>query len=451
MKIPTKILFFLPVAAGLGLLFLMVSNKKPPVRQELTENSRSVHVVEVKAMSVIPRVTGYGYVQPTETWQAIPEVSGRIIEMHPELKKGAFISKGDLLVRIDPQSYGLAESRGVASVMSVEASLVELEQQRINNEKLLEIEQQALRLSRQEMERKRNLYDKGYISASDLELEEKNMLAQEASVNSLLNTLKLIPAQEKALLAEKESGVSNLSERRLDIEKTIIRAPFDCRIAEVNIELDQFAPAGTQLIEAISISAVEIPVQLSPSAFAGLLSASPQELSPLLQQSLDMEKIREVIGISAKVRIPLFGKTVEWDGTFMRTAESIDMSTGTIAVYVAVQNPYDQVQPGERPPLVPNMYTQVELKGRARDNRFIVPFQAIHNGIVYTVDADNRLKSLPIEVELVMGNLAIVKKGFPGNTTVITTDLIPAVEGMLLKPQVDESLTSEINALDAEI
>ncbi|WP_163338696.1 efflux RND transporter periplasmic adaptor subunit [Desulfopila sp. IMCC35008] len=451
MKISKKILFFLPVAAGLVLLFLMVSNKKAPVRQELTEKKRSVSVVEVKARTVIPRVTGYGYVKPTETWQAIPEVSGRIIQIHPELKRGAFISKGDLLVRIDPQTYGLAESRGAASVMSVEARLIELEQQRINNEKLLEIEQQALRLFRQEMERKRNLYDKGYISASDLELEEKNMLAQEASVNSLLNTLKLIPAQEKALLAEKESGVSNLSERRLDIEKTIIRAPFDCRIAEVNIELDQFAPAGTQLIEAISISAVEIPVQLSPSAFAGLLSTSPQELLPVFQQSPSMDKIREVIGISAKVSIPLFNKTVEWDGTFMRTAESIDMSTGTIAVYVSVQNPYDQVKPGERPPLVPNMYTQVELKGRARTNRFIVPVQAIHNGTVYTVDADSRLKSLPVEVEMVMGNLAIIKEGFMGNATVITTDLIPAVEGMLLAPQIDEELTAEIDALDDEI
>lgn len=451
MKLSKRIFFFLPVAAGLVLLFMMVSTKKGPVRQELKEQSRSVSVVEVKSRTVTPRVTGYGYVQPSETWQAIPEVGGRIIEMHPELKRGAFISKGDLLIRIDPQSYGLAESRGAASVMSVEARLVELEQQRINNEKLLEIEQQALRLSRQEMERKRNLYDKGYISASDLELEEKNMLAQEASVNSLLNTLKLIPAQEKALLAQKESDVSNLSERRLDIEKTIIRAPFDCRIAEVNIEQDQFAPAGTQLIEAISISAVEIPVQLSPSAFAGLLQTSPQELSPLIQQSLSMEKIREFIGISAKVSIPLFNKTVEWDGEFMRTAESIDMSTGTIAVYVSVKNPYDRMQPGERPPLVPNMYTQVELKGRARTNRFIVPFQAIHNGTVYTIDTDNRLKSLPVEVEMVMGNLAIIKEGFAGTTTVITTDLIPAVEGMLLNPQIDESLTSEINALDAEI
>lgn len=451
MNISKKLLFLLPVAAGIGLLFIMVSNKKEPARPELTEKSRTVNVVEVKAMTVTPRVTGYGYVQPAETWQAIPEVSGRIVEMHPELKKGSFISKGELLVKIDPQTYGLAESRGVASVMSVEARLIELEQQRANNQKLLEIEQQALKLSRQEMERKRDLFDKGYISTSDLELEEKNQLAQEASVSSLLNALKLIPAQEKALLAEKESGVSNLSERRLDIEKTVIRAPFDCRISEVNIEQDQFAPAGTRLLEAISISSVEIPVQLSPAAFASLLSTQPEELAPLLQQSLNMEKIRGVIGVSAKVRIPLFNKTVEWDGKFMRTAESINPSTGTIAIYVSVPNPYGQVQPGERPPLVPNMYTEVELKGRPRENRFIVPFQAIHNGTIYTVDANNRLTSLPVEIEMVMGNLAIIKEGFEGLTTIITTDLIPAVEGMLLTPQVDETLTAEINALKADI
>ncbi len=448
MKITKKLLFFIPVAAGVLLLFTMVNNKKGPSRPELAEQPRSVNVVTAQPMTIIPRVTGYGYVQPTETWEALPEVSGKIVEIHPELEKGAFIAKGDLLVRIDPQSYDFAESRGVASVMSVDAQLKELAQQKKNTEKLLDIERQKLKLTKQELERNKRLYEKGVISPSDLEKQEKNMLAQQTGVDSLINTLQLIPSQETALQAKKKSDVSNLSERRLDIEKTVIRAPFNCRISAVNIELNQFAPAGIMLVKAVNISRVEIPVQLSPADLSNLLSPKIGEQSPLTFTKLNMDAIRKLIGISATVRVPLFNKKAKWEGSFRRTSDSIDLDTGAITVYVAVDQPYEKVIPSERPPLVPNLYTEVELSGRPRDNRFVIPFQAIHNGVVYLVDAENRLMKQEVAVEMVMGDLAVMHSGLPDNSKVITTDLVPAISGMLLEPVVNEELSAMINNLD---
>lgn len=448
MKITKKLLFFIPVAAGVLLLITVVNNKKGPSRPQLAEQPRSVHVVTAQPMTIIPRVTGYGYVQPTETWEALPEVSGKIVEIHPELEKGAFIAKGDLLVRIDPQSYDFAESRGLASVMSVDAQLKELAQQKTNTQKLLDIERQKLQLTEQELERNKKLYEKGVISPSDLEQEEKNLLAQQTSVDNLINILQLIPSQETALQAQKQSDVSSLSERRLDIEKTVIRAPFNCRISEVNIELNQFAPAGTMLVKAVNISKVEIPVQLSPTELSNLLSPKVGELSPLTATKLNMDSIRKLIGISATVRLPLFNKKAEWEGTFMRTSDSIDLDTGAITVYVAVDQPYEKVIPSERPPLVPNLYTEVELSGSPRDNRFVIPFQAIHNGVVHLVDSENRLKKQEVTVEMVMGDLAVIQDGLVAGSTVITTDLVPAIDGMLLEPVVNEELSTLINNLD---
>jgi len=448
MKISKKLLFFIPVAAGVLLLFTMMNNKKGPSRPQLAEQPRTVHVVIAQPMTIIPRVTGYGYVQPTETWEALPEVSGKIVEIHPELEKGAFIAKGDLLVRIDPQNYDFAESRGLASVMSIDAQLKELAQQKTNAQKLLDIERQKLKLSKQELERNKKLFEQGVISSSDLEREEKNVLAQQASVDNLVNTLELIPSRETALRAQKKSDMSNLGERRLDIEKTVIRAPFNCRISEVNIELNQFAPAGTMLIKAVNISRVEIPVQLSPTELSHLLSPKIGDQSPLYDTKFNMDALRKLIGISATVRVPLFNKKAEWEGTFMRTSDAIDLNTGAITVYVAVDKPYEKITPSERPPLVPNFYTEVELSGSPRDNRFVIPFQAIHNGVVYLVDAENRLKKHEVTAEMVMGNLAILHGGLPVNGKVITTDLVPAIDGMLLKPVINDKLSAMIGKLD---
>ena len=448
MKITKKLLFFVPVAAGILLLITMMSNKKEPSRSEIVEQSRSVHVVAVEPMTIIPRVTGYGYVQPSETWEALPEVSGKIIEIHPELEKGAFIAKGDLLVRIDPQSYGFAESRGLASVMSVDAQLKELAQQKVNTQKLLDIERQKLKLTKQEVERNRRLYEKGVISPSDLEQEEKNLLIQQTNVDNLLNILQLIPSQEAALQAKKKSDISSLSEVRLDIEKTVIRAPFNCRISEVNIELNQFAPAGRTLVKAVNISKVEIPVQLAPTELTNLMPSNIAEQSPLITTNLNMDSLRKVVGISATVRVPLFSKKAEWEGTFMRMGDAIDLDTGAITVYVAVDQPYEKVIPSERPPLVPNLYTEVELSGSPKEKRFVIPFHAIHNGFVHLVDAENRLKKQEVSVEMVMGDMAVIRSGLLANTKVITTDLVPAIAGMLLEAVVDEKLSARINNLD---
>ncbi len=448
MKYSKKLLFFIPIAAGVVLLFSMMNNKQEPSRPELSEQPRMVNVVTVQPMTIIPRVTGYGYVQPTETWEAIPEVGGKIVAIHPELEKGAFIAKGDLLVRINPESYGLAESRGLASVMSVDAQLKELAQQESNTQKLLNIERQKLKLTEQELLRKKQLFGKGYISASDLELEEKNLLAQQTNVNNLLNSLKLIPSQEKALLAQKDSDVSSLTERRLDIEKTVIRAPFNCRVSEVNIELNQFAPAGTMLVKVVNISEVEIPVQLSPTNFTSLLSAKIGNSTALDATNLNMDAIRKLIGISATVKVPLFNRKAEWEGVFRRTSESIDLETGAVTVYVAVKQPYAKIIPSERPPLVPNFYAEVELNGRPRANRFILPFQAIHNGVLYLVNSDNRLVQQEVKVEMVMGDLAVIRDGLAAGSRIITTDLVPAIEGMLLEPVKDERLSARINSLD---
>lgn len=443
MKNKRRWLFFIPVICGILLAVTMVKNKKVPNRPEIAERSRPASVIEVQPLAIIPRVIGYGYVEPTEVWEAIAEVGGKVVAMHPELKKGAFVSKGEVLLRIDPESYGLAASRGEATVVSVEAQIRELRQQKANTERLIALEHEALELTKKEVARNLQLFKKGYVSQSELDQEEKNLLAQETTLKNLLNTLDLIPSQEKALLAQKDSNVSSLSELRLDLQRTEIVAPFDCRIAEVKVELNQYAGSGTVLVKAINISAVEIPVKLSPSEFVNLLSM-PLSNKSILAGGITMDKIRQMVGISAEVSLPMFHKEAVWPAIFMRTGESVDLETGALTVYVAVQNPYEKIKPGVRPPLVPNLYCEVELRGQKRDGQIVIPMRAVHDGRVYTVDKEKRLKSKNVTVEMVMDEFAVISEGVLPNDIVVLTDLVPAIEGMLLEPIADEQVAERI-------
>jgi multidrug efflux pump subunit AcrA (membrane-fusion protein) len=432
MKILKKLLIIIPVICGIVLFVWMKSTKQPPTRLDNKERVQTVRVIPLEKTQVVPRAIGYGYVEADRTWEAISEVSGKIVYMNKNLKKGYFIPKGELLLKIDTTTYGLAETRGMAELMTVDARLKELAQSQKNTRRVLSIEKKSLSSASKELKRKRELFDKGYISASDLQKEERIFLTHQTTVNNLQNTLALIPSQKKALLAQKKSGESTVTEQRLDVAKTQIYAPFNCRLSAVNIELHQYATAGSVLVKAQSIDRAEIAIQVAPKNFLGLM---PKKEGSMALELPDMETIRQAIGISARVRLSLDEvNQIEWDGRFSRTSESIDLKTGAITVYITVDKPYENILLGKRPPLITNMYVEVELRGKPVPDRFVIPRSAVHGGKIYICTSENQLKIKSVEIEFHYEDMAVLSTGLEPGQTLVLTDLVPAVEGMLLKP-----------------
>jgi len=353
------------------------------------------------------------------------------------------MGKGEVLLRIDPGEYGLAKLRAQADVENLRAQLAELDQKEKNSRHSLEVEKRALDLSNKELERKRQLYTNRHISKAELEQEEKRVLAQQNTVQSFQNTLNLIPSQKKALRARIASSRAKLEDTGLDIKKTNIRAPFHCRITEVNVELAQFAAAGKILAMADNIGFVEILAQIPPYAFRNLIG---KRKLPLDYGKWDMNAMRNFLDISAVVQFDFGDTTVAWQGRFARISETLDPQTRTLGVYVAVDDPYRKVVPGVRPPLLKNMYCQVELRGKPRAKSVVIPRSALHQGMVYVADTENRMEIRKVDLDYTQGSLISVKGGLVPGDKVIVTDLIPAIQGMLLKPQIDEALLASLIA-----
>ena len=60
--------------------------------------------------AVKPRIKGFGYCPSRPDLEGHPRVSGQVVVMDEKIKKGHFIKKGELLLKLDTRSYGLAES-----------------------------------------------------------------------------------------------------------------------------------------------------------------------------------------------------------------------------------------------------------------------------------------------------------------------------------------------------
>jgi multidrug efflux pump subunit AcrA (membrane-fusion protein) len=443
-----RFLFLPPLALGAVVLVWMVRGSAPPQQAEPSEVRRPVRVIQLEPTRFVPRALGYGYVQPGAVWEAVAEVAGKIVFRHPTLEKGRILEAGTVILQIDPASYELTVTRIEAEIESARAELAELAAREVNARSSLKIERRALALAEQDLKRKKSLMARGNASQAAVDQSESARLIQHQRAQELENTLNLMPSERRLLDARLALQQAQLGEAKLDLERTSIRLPFDARIADANVELTEFVNLGQALAVADAIDLAEVTAQIAIHQLAPLISTGV-ELSSITTEQLSQLPAR--LGLSAEVRLNTGDFTAAWPARFDRLSETIDPQTRTVGLIVAVDDPYRQAIPGRRPPLAKNMYVEVELRGRPLDDRIVVPRVAIHRGpggdmVVYLADGEDRLAFRPIQVGARQSNFYVVTSGLEGGERLVVSDLIPAIEGMLLATSVDRKLSTRILA-----
>jgi multidrug efflux system membrane fusion protein len=443
-----RLMFLPPLALGVVVLVWMVRGSEAPRQAEPSEVRLPVRVIEVEPTRFVPRALGYGYVQPGAVWEAVAEVAGKIVFRHENLEQGRILEAGTVILEIDPASYELTVTRIEAEIESARAELAELTAREANARSSLEIERRALVLAEQDLTRKKSLMARGNASQAAVDQSESARLIQRQRAQELDNTLNLMPSERRLLDARLALQQAQLGEAKLDLERTTIRLPFDARIAEASVELTEFVNLGQALVVADSIDLAEVAAQVAIHQLAPLIPAGAG-LSGFTTEQLS--QLPGKLGLSAEVRLNTGDFTAAWPARFDRLSETIDPQTRTVGLIVAVDDPYRQAIPGRRPPLAKNMYVEVELRGRPQDQRIVVPRVAIHRGpagdmVVYLVDGADRLVFRPIEVGARQSNFFVVESGLEGGERLVVSDLIPAIEGMLLGPMVDQRLSARILA-----
>jgi RND family efflux transporter MFP subunit len=430
-----RLLFIIPVMAAVAVLVAVVKRGAGPEQAPPREVAAKVRIIAVPEVTLVPRALGYGNAEPGMVWEAVAQVDGRIVAIHQQLKEGAILGKGEVLVRIDPNTYELAVRQMQANIRSVEAQLAEIRVKEENTRASLAIEERSVTLSERDLERKRRLLRNKNVSEAAVDEQERAVLGGWQSVQSLRNTLNLIPAERDSLRAQLALFQAQLETARLDLERTTIRAPFNCRIAEVHVEQTQFAAKGKVLVVADSTDVSEVAAQLPVGKMVNLI---PPGMKIPTEPGAIMRNLPEILPLKAEVRLRGGTLDARWQARFARINDAIDPKTRTVGIIVAVDDPYRQAIPGVRPPLVKGMFVEVELSGEPRPGQVVVPRAALHDGHAYVVDENKRLRKRAVVVAFRQSNFAVVKSGLDAGDTIVISDVVPAIEGMLLEPVADD-------------
>jgi RND family efflux transporter MFP subunit len=439
-----KALFLPPVLIGVAVLLWFARSGQAPVQIPQDETVRPVRVISVPMVSFLPRILGYGHIQPGRTWEAVAEVGGRIVEKHPRLESGELLASGEVILRIDPTDYELAVESARARIRGAEAQIAELKVREENTRRSLEIEQRGLSLAETDLTRKRTLVKRGSISQSTVDEAERTVLSLRQAVQGQRSALALIPAEREVLMANVALFESELRQAERNLGRTEIVAPFDGRVAAVNVEERQFAASGQILavLDGLDLAevAAQIPLDRVRQLFAGTQfdapSVNPENLSKLFDR----------LGLTAIVRLSAGELQVSWPARFARIRESVDPSTRTIGIVVAVDEPYKLVEVGRRPPLAKNMFVEVELHGQPVPDTLVVPRAALRDSMVYVVGDGNRLERRPVTAGARQSSFVIVEEGLVAGEIIVVSDITPAIDGMLLEPVEDEVLRARLTA-----
>lgn len=418
-----------PLALGILVVVMMASGRQPPARTAAVEISHPVRVVEVRAVDLVPQAEAYGEVQPEKVWAAVAQVAGRIVEVHPQLRDGEILPTDTVLLRIDPVDYEL-------QLAQVRAELAELDVQEKNTRASLAIDARNLSLAEREQQRIANLAAKGTTSQSDVDTAERAMLSARTAMQNNENALALLPTRRRLLEAR-------LAQAERDLANTTLRAPFNLRVADLAVERDQYVGIGQTLFRGDSIDRVEIVAQVAMSSLRNLFAGTSQPMPSISELPY---RLPDFTGFRPLVRMDMGNQVAEWEAEFVRFSDRVDPQTRTIGVVVAVDRPLEKTVPGQRPPLSKGMFAQVLIRGRTQPQRLVVPRSALRQGKLYLVDGEQRLAVRPATILFSQGPLSVIAEGVHAGDRVVLSDLVPAVEGMLLDPRPDEAAETALLA-----
>lgn len=436
-----RLLIIPAILLGVLIFVLLVKNASKPEQLQVAEKATMVRVLRVPKVDVTPRILATGSVQPGQTWNAVAQVSGKIIELHPRLKKGELIHKDEVLLKIDPADYELAITQAETGIESAQVQLAQIDIQEENSKLSLSIERQSLKLGEEDLKRKKKLLAKKTVSYSDYDKDQRAVLGQKQSVQALLNSIRLYPVERKKLHTEVSRLEAQLAVAKLNLQRTIVSMPFDGRISQVSVEYQQLVNDRLgNMLQVDGVDKAEISVQVSMRRLAGLIRKGGM----FNIMELDEQHIGERLGLSAKVILPLDKQQVAWDAQVMRLSNELDPRTRTVGVIVEVEQPYANVEPGKRPPLVKGLFVNVELSGSPIADRLVVPLSAVHEQQVYIVGQDQRLQRRDVKTGVVGSDYVVIREGLKADEQIVLSDLIPAIDGMLLIATEDKQALQQL-------
>lgn len=380
------------VAVGVGVMIGMkrpVPGKKPPIednRAALLGQMLAADVQTVRALAELSdtlEIPVSGTVVPFREIQLAAEVAGRITEKDANTRSGNFVQAGDELYRIDPRDYELEVERVTRRLDQERASLAEQQQDIDNARRLASVAEQEMQLSEAEVARFERLAG-NFRSEAELDQAKRSRLASMNQRVTIQNQVSLLEARRARLESAIKLAETELEQAKLNLERTVIRAPVSGRVVTEQVEADSYVQRGTPLVTIEDTSSVEVAVNVRMDQLYWILDQ--QQLSTDSLVNAAQASRYQLPKNEVKVVYQLSGREsgrYEWSGVLARyDGAGIDPQSRTVPIRVLVDKPGEyriNGQPAHESSmsgpagLVRGMFVEVVIQAKPSTPLLLVP------------------------------------------------------------------------------
>lgn len=413
-----KLLRYLLIAAAV-LIVLAVVGKKAGWFGGKLEIKVSVESPEIRTLTEV--VTASGKIQPEIEVKISPDVSGEIVELH--IKEGDEVRKGDLLLKIKPDTYLSAVDRSRAAVNSAKANLA-------NSQAYLEQIKSKFTQTKNSYERSKMLWEEETISQAEYE--------------SALSSFEMVTAElEAAKKSVEGSGYSvksaeaSLSEAEENLRKTTIYAPMSGTISMLNIEKGERVVgtsmmSGTELLRIADLDRMEVKVDVNEN-----------DIVKVKLNDTALVEVDAYLGETFKGIITEIANSANVSG--MSTDQVTNFDVKVLLLKKSYQHLIGKNNPN---PFRPGMSASVDIQTNSKSNILTIPIQTV------TTRADSTEKEgKMVEVDEKIVELVFVVSGDSARTREVITGIqdnkyIEIKEGLTIEDQV---ITAPYSAISRKL
>ncbi len=407
------------IFGGIAGMLIMDSMKKPPREIKYKERPIEVETINASPEDVRVIIRGFGEIKPLVTVPVSPEVSGKIVEIHPRLEAGEIIPKGEILFKIDPTNYRASYEEALARVSQKKSAIERLKKEHETDKKRLKTIKRNKELALAEFNRLKKLYYKDKVGTkSGVERAEQSANTAADLFDQLKEKIDVYPIIMAETRAALESAKAFCVNAKANLERCCVKSPFNARIKDVSLELSQYVTPAMRVLTLADDSVLEIWVPLD--------SLEVKKWLGFGEFNGWFSNIRHV---ACKIMWTEDPDRNIFEGILHRVVK-FDPKTRTITVAVRLK----KKTAGENIfPLVEGMFCSVEIPGKLIKNAIRLPRWSVSFENTVFMAKNGHLKTIPVKVAWVDGEDAIISQGIKKGDKVIITRLVNPLENSLLK------------------
>ena len=290
------------------------------------EASASYRTGKIERGSLQAAVSATGTVSPVSQVQISSQVSGQIRELYVDFNSE--VKEGQLIARLDPQTYEYRVRQATADVEAARASVLTAQANVQNALALSSRARVELAEAQRDLERKLGLVAQNFISPAEADTARAKAATLAEALKSAEAQVAISRAQAANAQAVVRQREAQLSQARVDLGRTEIRSPVNGIVIKRSIEIGQTVAASLQ----------------APELFVIARNLQDMQVETAIDEA-DISRVR--VGQKAGFTIDAYpGRNFEGAVRQVRKAATSTQNVVTYTVVVGFSNPGSVLLPG---------------------------------------------------------------------------------------------------------